>query len=174
MKECKKCGTLLSDVVTTCGKCGQPVEEPVRTKPSMQTNSAGSQPTFGAVNQSSSAFQSGVSSTVSFYKPVNSTARAVIIFKLLVCIAGIIMGIVIINFKGDFPVYTDSVSSAMFGADFYTEIHDAASTAANNISDTAYLIQKIGRSLMIAIGSGFILCSLYSMFSCIGELAKKD
>ena len=32
MKQCKKCGTLLSDVVTTCGKCGQPVDESAGTK----------------------------------------------------------------------------------------------------------------------------------------------
>lgn len=157
MKECKNCGAMLTDTAEKCMECGYQVEEPVTED-----------------NQSSSDVQSGVSSTVSSYEPVNSTARAIIIFKLLVCIAGFIMGIVIVNFKGDFTFYTSTVSPARFGADFYTEIHDAASTAANNISDTASLIRNIGRSLMIAIGSGFILCSIYKMFSCIGELVKKD
>lgn len=174
MKQCKKCGALLSDVVTTCGKCGQPVDEFVRTAPNVQPESTGSQPSVNMENKSFSALQTGVYNTVSAYKPTNSTAKAFIILKILVCAAGIIMGIVIINFKGDFYDYTDSVASARFGADFYTEIHDAARTAANNIGGTSHLIGKIGKSLVTAIGSGFILCSIYKLFSCIGELAKKN
>jgi len=94
--------------------------------------------------------------------------------RVVLCVIGILLGLLcVLNaflpgvfFGFDCEAYTYYVSAVAFGGDFYTEIHDATSTAANNIGDVAYILRDVAKMIQVMAGGtaallfGVKLCDL--------------
>lgn len=79
---------------------------------------------------------------------------------------GIILGIVIIfvgiSFENDNADSYSGVSSLTFGADFYTEVHDAAAKAATRTGEVHDVVAK-GISTGLIVFGFFVICLFLAM-----------
>lgn len=98
--------------------------------------------------------------------------------KQKVCIAGVALGIIMVilgivvlsgsardadallSFSGEEPRDTS------FGADFYTYSYDATRAAARNLSDLGELVEDAIGVLLLTLGAGAALLSLYGYAGC--------
>ncbi len=93
--------------------------------------------------------------------------------QIVLCIIGIALGLLcVLNafvdgvfFGFDYYGYPRYVSAVAFGGDFYTEIHDATSMAANNVADVVDVLENLAGIIQVMLGGsaallfGIMLCN---------------
>lgn len=93
--------------------------------------------------------------------------------QIVLCMIGIALGLLcVLNafvegvfFGFDYYEYPRYVSAVAFGGDFYTEIHDATSKAANNVADVVDILDNLAGILQVMLGGstallfGIMLCN---------------
>lgn len=167
---CKNCGKNIADNSLECEHCGakQLVDDN-----NEENNKAENNGINEMKNQNADVplpyFTEQPKDTVS----VHNLGKTLFIIKIIICAIGIFIGsLLLINgftaghlfFGIDFHDYGDYVTQAVFGGDFYTEIHEVTRIAANNINDVTHMLNNSLQAFAIAFGgfmvliSGFALC----------------
>lgn len=106
--------------------------------------------------------------------PVRKKISILTVIQIVLCICGMVLGIIVICQGCDLYNYCDRVQPVRFGGDFYTEIHDAACRAANNIDDLANLNQDIGEMLGFAAGGSMIVGFGLKLLDTILKVRKEE
>ena len=78
-------------------------------------------------------------------------AKRLRLIRIVICSLGICIGVIMFFFS------FGTIEFVIFGGDFYTEIHDATRTAANNISGLERLM-----GAFVALFYGLKLCDVFS------------
>ncbi len=167
---CKNCGKDIADDSLECEYCGakQLVEENTENNNNaendntneVKSQSVDTQPSYYAQQTGTSAL-------------VNNSDERIFKIKVIICAVGMLMGVLLLfsGFTGlglffgkNFSGYGSYPDSAVFGADFYTEIHDAVRNAAYNTNKIIDMLGSCLKTFDIAFGSfmllinSFVLC----------------
>lgn len=144
-KKCLECGEVLAPESTLCRKCGCPVprETPVAVKKAAE-------------------------SPIAAPAPAKAKFNIMSLVALLLGVVILILGIILINKKSDTPIYSApsrDVSSAEFGADFYTYMYGASDTMVDELYDISRGISTLSDSTNYTIdaiyfSAGMIICAL--------------
>lgn len=175
---CKNCGKNIADNSLECEHCG---EKQLAEENNNENNNVENDSTNEVKNQSSGTQAPYYTQQASVSVLVNKSEKRIFIVKIVICAIGIFMGaLLLINgfIKSDlffgihFHSYGDYVTKAVFGADFYTEIHDATRLAANNICDVISSINNSLQTFAIAFGSFMVLISSFALCITIEKRNK--
>lgn len=136
--KCKECGTALVQGVKECPSCGCPIED--------------------------TDFESNTVVKENAIKKFNVMPIISLIFGIVV----IFMGITVKNKEISFDTYTANhydVDHAVFGADFYTEIYEAADIIADELNDINGGVEVISESMeavanVICYSAGMVMIAL--------------
>lgn len=166
---CKNCGKNIADNSLECEHCG--------AKQLVEENNCINEMKNQNADVPLSYFTEQPKGTVS----VHNLGKTLFIIKIIICAIGIFIGgLLLINgfiksdlfFGIDFHADGDYVTKAVFGADFYTEIHEATCIAANNINDVTYMLSNSLKAFAIAFGSFMVLISGFALCITIEKRNK--
>ncbi len=158
---CNKCGTEFLGV-EACPNCGHAaVKMPVKPQPVM--------PELQPI-------------TVSPASVTDKSDKAIFVLKIIICALGMAMGLLaILNvivpgalfglYAYDYYSWYDPVT---FGADFYTEIHDAVSNCIWGIGNVNESIVEATNIAQILAGSGFFLGFGFKLLTVMENRKNKN
>lgn len=141
--KCEECGAVLEDTMKECPKCGCPVTitekaiTPISTDTKIKTN-------------------------------VKSTKSIMPFIGILLGIVIVCLGMFVTKTEVSIESYTANnykVDSAMFGADFYTEIYKASDTIVDELNDINGGVAVLSESVVeiinaIYFSAGMIICAI--------------
>lgn len=156
--KCMECGEVLSKGVTECSKCGCPVSYSQQEKKVEEEQ----MPYIAKSNEQ-----------------INKK-NLVPILPIVIGVIVVVLGVFVLSHKADVKVYeasTYDIDTAVFGADFYTEIYSASDTIVDELNDINGGMASISSSIVsiidavyysagmiiIALGLGIISISLINI-----------
>lgn len=175
---CKNCGKVIADSSLECEYCG--VKQLVEVN-NDDNNKAENTCINEMKNQSDAVPTPYYTQQSSGSASVQNSKKILFITKIIICAIGILMGaLLMINgfaaddafFSISFSGYGDYPDKAVFGADFYTEIHDAVRDVARNTNEIVDLLVSFLQTFAIVFGSFMILISGFALCLTIEKRNK--